>query len=224
MRFATGAVVLLMSALPVAAADIRVPNKAPAVVRVAAYDWTAVYGGVWVGYHSGDLKLSDCVGICPTDPKLKGVVFGAQFGADYQFANNIVVGAFGAVPLTRLSSTVTPLPGFDFPMETKSVFIGAGRLGYAMNQFLPYALGGFVRARVEGRSNFNGIVQSQSHGGYVAGAGLEYALAKNWSVDGRYTYMSVDQENYNFGGGTVRWGEDSHNVSLALNYRFRPGR
>ena len=59
-----------------------------------------------------------------------------------------------------------------------------------------------------------------THNGFVAGAGLEWAFARNWSLDGRYTYMDFSKEPYNFGGGIVHWAEDLHNVSLGVNYRF----
>jgi outer membrane immunogenic protein len=224
MRFVGSALVaLVLSVGSAAAADLprALPTKAPAMVAVPAYNWTGVYGGVYVGYHSGDMNISDCVGICPINPtKLSGGFAGVKFGGDYQFANRVVLGGFVSIPVWSPDTTITPFPGINFTMESKFLWVVAGRVGYAFDNVLPFAFAGYASAKIEGVSQFNGITNTVTHDGFVAGAGVEWAFARNWSLDLTYTYMDMSAEPYNFGGGIVRWSGDSQNVSLGVNYRF----
>lgn len=193
------------------------------MVPAPAFSWTGVYVGAFVGYHWGDLESTGCTGICPISPSMKGGFAGVQFGGDYQFANNVVIGGFAMIPLWRPDTDITlPLVGVNFATDTKAVLVVAGRVGYAFNTVLPYAFGGYAYAKVEATSSINGVSVENGHNGFVAGAGLEWAFARNWSLDGRYTYMDFSKEPYFFGPPTqvVNWQAESHNVSLAVNYRF----
>jgi len=157
------------------------------MVPAPAFSWTGVYAGAFVGYHWGDFQTTDCVGLCPIGPKLDGAFAGIQFGGDYQFANNVVLGGFAMIPLWRPDTTVPLVPGVSFATDTKAVLIVAGRVGYAFNTVLPYAFGGYAYAKSEVTASFNGVTVEKGHNGFVVGAGLEWAFARNWSLDGRYT-------------------------------------
>jgi len=68
---------------------------------------------------------------------------------------------------------------------------------------------------------FNNLDYNQVHNGTTFGVGLEYAVNRNWSVDGRYAYINSPKKAYDFGGGPAYYGENSHNLMLGVNYRFR---
>lgn len=205
------------------AADLggRVHYKAPAPAQYMT--WTGPYVGLAVGYHAGSITQSGCVGLCPTDPKMKGAFLMAQFGYDYQFANNIVIGAFGAIPLTRIkpANISIGLPGFDFRTSAKFVANFNARVGYAYQNWLPYVFGGVVFARTSVNNPFTGADFNNTYTGLSLGAGLEYAITRNWSVDAKYSYIHLPKKTYDFGGGPEQFGENSHNVMLGVNYRFR---
>jgi outer membrane immunogenic protein len=215
MRFLVGAVILTMAAGAAAAADM--PVKAQLFSPTPVMNWTGIYGGVWGGHHQGNVLQSGCTGICPVNPKLKGGVFGIQVGFDYQLSNGIVLGAFGALPLSRPQTTFTPA---GVAVTPRSAEIIGGRIGYAVNRFLPYFHGGYARAKVDGFQGFTGVTATNVHNGYTLGGGLEYAITQNWSVDGRYTYMHLPEKTYDVGGGPSNWGENSHNFTVAVNYRW----
>lgn len=214
MRLVASAMFAMLAA-SAAAADL--PVKAPLRAYEPGMNWTGVYGGLWGGHHQGSVQQTGCVGVCPVDPKIRGGVFGVQIGGDYQFANNIVLGGYLAVPVSRPQTTLTPA-GVEVTPRS-ALFLG-GRLGYSFNQFLPYFHGGLARAKVDGFSGFTGVKAANTHNGHMLGGGLEYAITRNWSVDGRYTYIHLPQELYNVGGGPSSWGENSHNITFAVNYRW----
>ena len=58
-----------------------------------------------------------------------------------------------------------------------------GRVGYALDRFLVYGTGGAAFGNV--RANFpNDPVSSATKAGWTVGAGVEVALARNWSAKG----------------------------------------
>ncbi len=67
-----------------------------------------------------------------------------------------------------------------------------------------------------------GLSDSQMHIGGVVGAGVEHAIAPNWSVKVEYLYAMYDSETY-FGavGGGFTADVDTHTVKVGLNYHFR---
>jgi outer membrane immunogenic protein len=105
-----------------------------------------------------------------------------------------------------------------------------GRLGYALGNTLIYATGGFayggVRSAFSYTDNATGVIATKSgtttiatgtHGtasssttqtGWVAGAGIEYKIAPNWTLKGEYQYIDL-------GSATASPGETSFNTPLA---------
>ncbi|WP_074816754.1 MULTISPECIES: outer membrane protein [Bradyrhizobium] len=130
-----------------------------------------------------------------------------------------MLGAFVTVPITRLKADFTLVPGVVFNLRPQSAVIGAVRLGYAVNNFLPYVFGGVAYSKIEATSPF-GPSPSNEHVGSVIGVGLEYRVAQHWSVDFRYARISLPKKTYDFGGGFEQYGEDSNNYKIAGYYRF----
>jgi opacity protein-like surface antigen len=223
MRFRSGLVALVAFAAlsaPALAADM--PVKARPYVEPVV-NWTGFYAGAFVGYHWGDITQAGCTGLCAVNPRLDGAVAGVQFGYDYEFANNMVLGAFGWIPVVAPRATINlGAPGLDFHEKPRFTAVGAVRLGMAMGmgKVLPYVFvgGGFVNNEIH--SDVTNVTPSATHTAMVAGVGVEYRLARNWSVDARYMYGYVAKETYDFGGGPEQYGENSSNVLFAINYRF----
>lgn len=216
-----GAVVVgLLASLTTGAVAADMPVKARPITP-QVMNWTGFYGGVFGGYHDGNITQEGCVGLCAVDPKLRGGLFGLQAGFDYQFSNNLVVGAFGLLPLVRPTTTINiGGPGLDFHVKPQFAAVLAGRVGMAFDRWLPYVLGGAGFATVEVHSDVTGLTPSNSYVGPVFGAGVEYAFTRHVSVDFRYIYQSLPLKTYDFGGGLEQYGEHSSNFLLSLNYRL----
>ena len=202
------------------AADLPVRAPAPAPLFAQAMNWTGFYAGIHAAYHDGSISQV-CFGLCPVNPKITGAYLGVNGGFDYQFANNVVVGAMVVVPVTRLYATYNLAPGVTFKLSTRFAGLLAGRVGYAIDNFLPYVFAGYEFANVRVTNNAAPIqLVNKSHDGWAIGAGVEYAINRNWSVDARYMYSELPNRGYNFGGGPEAFGEKSHTIQLGVNYRF----
>ena len=215
--------VALLTALvsvPALAADLSMPTPTEKTVftPVPAVNWTGFYAGVFVGAHLGTVQEYVCSGGCAGNFALNGVEGGVQAGYDYQFSRNWVVGGFVQLPLLKPTGSATIAGPTTFTVDPKFGIVGGVRVGYVMGKFLPYGLVG-IAAENDTVSD-PGNAPNATHVGFVAGVGAEYRLAQHWSLDARYTYMSLGAATYDWGGGPEKYGENSHNFTIAANYRF----
>src|SRR5262249_36751144 len=65
-----------------------------------------------------------------------------------------------------------------------------GRAGYALDRFLVYGTAGAAFGNV--RASFsNGPASTATEAGWAAGAGVEVALARNWSAKAEYLFVKL---------------------------------
>ena len=152
-----------------------------------------------------------------------------QGGADYQFAQNWVIGAEAQYSWLGNTNRSAAFPGGVLVTDReRGLGSATGRLGYTWGPALLYAKGGYAwRDNALGVSLAGAPVAFATTGnresGYTVGAGLEYMFAPNWSAKAEYQY-------YNFGNTTVTaatapvfatgYRSDEHTVKVGLNYRF----
>jgi len=121
-----------------------------------------------------------------------------------------------------------------------------GRLGYAVSpSLLAYGTGGLAVGRTTVSSNYqdththggplggNGAVtDSQFKLGWTAGAGLEYAYARNWTVRAEYMYVDLGTSTANmiitnpthapeYTPFRTSVDMNAHIVRAGLSYRFQ---
>ncbi|WP_376709166.1 outer membrane protein [Pseudochrobactrum lubricantis] len=204
------------------AADAIVSAPEPAPVQdYTTFNWSGAYIGAHAGYGWG--KTRDVDHPKPADSpekKLKGGLGGLQAGYNWQFDNNIVLGAeadvtFGAIKKNWDGTAINK----DSPYYTRDKIGTHGtvraRLGYAADRFLPYVTGGLAWADVKhtlgcydrsatlsgtgyacttgssgNKPAFN-TEKSKTSVGYTVGAGLEYAVTDNWTVKGEYLFTDL---------------------------------
>jgi outer membrane immunogenic protein len=202
------------------AADMSV--KAPrASMTQEVYNWTGFYLGAAGNYHDGTILDQGCVGLCEPNHRVRDGYLSVNAGFDYRLPNRIVLGVFGWIGVTPVESEATLAPGVVVRGKTDFAGFIGGRVGYDAGAFLPYA---FLGAEaVHGKVTIAVApipTNEKTHTGYGTGVGLEYRLAQNWSIDGRYMYSYLGREAYNFGGGVTTAAERAHTLSLGVNYRF----
>jgi outer membrane immunogenic protein len=96
------------------------------------------------------------------------------------------------------------------------------RLGYAFDRFLPYVTGGLAAGDVRATTpGFAGA--SQTNLGWTLGAGVEVAIAGNWSAKAEYLHVGLVSFNCGLACGltatdNVSWQADL--VRGGVNYRF----
>lgn len=185
----------------------------------------------------------------------KGVTGGVQAGYDWQ-RQNIVYGVaadFGAFDLgkTRTGSGAyaVGVPGVPFAtsstVDSDWLFTARGRLGWTpLPHVLLYATGGLALTRLEVSNAFvdqnafaPGTVGSgasknaQTKAGWTIGGGVEWSLARNWTLDAEYLFVDfgsvatsaiVNAPAAPGANSAVITSSDltAHNVRLGVNYRY----
>jgi len=216
---------LLASVLPgtwAHAADLyaKAPiAKAPVPVVAPDDSWAGWYVGGAIGYAAGRVTLGSPAPGGAGNLRPSGILGLVHVGADYQLPNRFVLGGRIIAPVFLLSDTTTAA-GFPSTAKAKGAVLFAGRLGYSMGNYLPYAVAGLVWGRGESTSPF--AVVRQDHNGYVVGFGVEYRWLPRWTIDANYSFVSMAKATYNFipfGGALAIRGFESHNFTIGVNWR-----
>jgi outer membrane immunogenic protein len=242
-----GIAVLAMSGAATAADLSRpAPLYKAAAPAEAIFNWTGFYIGAHVGggWASKDWdQTSSSAGllldrtVSPVKPQ--GFLGGGQVGVNWQTgqfvlgleadgswtdANDCGVGFFRAA-------------AFNGCNQINWYATGTARIGIAMDRALFYVKGGAAFADEEQNITFTtpaGVrtvvtdTPSEVRFGWTVGAGIEYALAPNWSVKAEYNFMDFGTQNYTFNYAppplVERWdiSQQVHIAKVGINYRFGP--
>ena len=159
-----------------------------------AANWTGIYLGLNGGFTFGASSWIDSVtGGSTGDFGTSGFVFGGTVGANYQVGSLVFgVEADGDWADSSGFGTVTATSLCMGGCLTQNTWLSTvrGRAGYALDQFLVYCSGGAAFVNV--RANFpNDPVSSATKAGWTVGAGVEVALARNWSAKGEYLFVNL---------------------------------
>jgi outer membrane immunogenic protein len=154
------------------------PPRAPATyvpVAVPYYNWGGIYLGINGGYAFGDVAPSGF-----TSFSANGFLAGGTLGANFQ-AGAFVFGVEGDVDYSGLTAS---LPGGG-TFDSKWIATARGRAGYAIDRVLLYVTGGGAFANLQGPGF------SATGTGFTGGAGIEFALAQNWTAKAEYLFVDM---------------------------------
>jgi outer membrane immunogenic protein len=216
---------------PAIAADMGV--KARPLAPIAPPSWAGFYLGGQAGYtwadaahtHTSTTGFVEDFSFAPAS-----AIGGAHAGLQGQWGN-WVLGAEGSFNFTRLHETqVSPLrpPSFK-TFELDDIATIAGKVGYAANNWLIYAKGGWATAniRTEGTNPLNGSTAAPRawENGWTVGGGIDYLVATNWilGVDFNYYNIGFDRSAAASSGGTAIWSNATANVYAVtgrVSYKF----
>jgi len=205
-------------------------------VEVSAFSWTGFYVGANVGYGwtDGDLNAPAAPGISYiSEGDLDGFMAGVYAGAQYQFTNNVVLGAEIDIQY-RDGDSSAPLTIFGSPtgygLDTELNWTGSARLkaGYAMDRWLPYIAGGFAFADYDVTVTALGVPVpeygfDETSVGWTLGGGVEYAFTDNLIFRAEYRYSDFGNDDPNLLlllGLPQDYEIDSHDISLGISYKF----
>ncbi len=211
------------------------------------FSWTGFYIGAHGGYAGGTI---DPLGPPPPDgapsQDVEGGFVGLQVGAQYHWRGGVVTGVEADISFAQLKETVR-----DGNYITQTGTIGRfgtvrGRLGYAMDRFMPYLTAGLAWDRL--RENevcpdpnavpfgwcrpANGFApydlsKTETATGFAYGIGLDYAVSHAWSVRLEAMRLDFDTETYHLGAmangvqnPTKKFDHDIDLVRFATNVRF----
>jgi outer membrane immunogenic protein len=178
-----------------AAADMPAyPAEAAAIVEAPAVN---TWEGMYIGAHGGwNWAESDADGEGDIDfGDMEGFVVGGQVGYNWQM-NNIV---FGLEVDGSYVDNDEDGSGFDDEgdvfaagIEQNYLVSARGRLGFGFDRFLVYGTGGAAFTGLD----FSGIGEDDNvnYFGWVAGAGVEFALTQNVTLGVEYLHYEFGDE------------------------------
>ena len=207
MKRALAAVALFSFGATGAATAADLPVKAPIAVPVPVYNWTGCYIGGNVG---GGWSRMDTTRLF-TDPAISaileygrendsGFIGGGRVGCDFQ-TTNWVFGIQGEFDFGSVKGThnILTLPGFTESKNVQQIYTIAGRIGYLWTpQVLTYVKVGAAYFQNRNQVFLPGGAFFESckftDPGILAGGGIEWMFAPNWSVfaEGNYIWTEDD--------------------------------
>ena len=212
------------SALPSAFASDIGGRSLPAP-RASAYvpffTWNGFYVGINAGYGFGQSNWTNQTTAATTGNfNVNGGLIGGTVGYNVQLSS-IVVGAEADIGWSNIKGSSTA--GCAGPCETTNNWLGTarGRIGVALDRFLPYVTAGAAFGQVKG--SFATASFSETKVGFAAGAGVEYAFLHNWSAKVEYLYADLGKATCDAicSGGTPFDVKFNTNIIRAgLNYKF----
>jgi len=217
--FFAGALALIAGGTPLAADLPQVPAPVP------PFSWTGVYLGPDAGYGFGTSSWtapppSGSTGNFSTS----GGLFGFTVGGNYQF-HHFVLGIEADADWTSLSGSVrcTNPGGLPLGCQTNGETLATvrGRAGFAWDRILFYGTGGAAFGNVQAGSSATAAFDSGLEAGWTAGAGIEAAIAPNWSVKVEYLYVDLGSLSCNVNCAASTSVSFTENVIRAgVNYQF----
>lgn len=227
-------VALIALAIPLSAnaADLArpapVPYKAPPPMPV--FSWTGFYIGANVGGAWANSNVSDSLFGLTASTNHAGFIGGGEAGFNYQF-NNFVIGFEGDFDGTSIRATGPGVPTgigvLQGSANTDWVSTLAARFGVAFDRVLVYGKvgGGWVQntASITNLTTGGSISASNINDGWLAGGGIEWAFAPNWSTKFEYDYLGLQNWAFTgpiFAADTFTVHRDIQMFKAGINYRF----
>lgn len=189
----------------------------------AAY-WDGAYVGFTMGYN---FRGRDEVQLAPAPPgvigtmRVRGALLGVQAGHNWQ-SGAMVYGIEGGLNLTRTRDSIS-MGTASASMRINPFADLRGRVGYAVNDGLVYAVGGLSAGRIQYAATdgvTSDINETYTRIGYSVGVGYEQQIGNNWSMRGEYSYTQYRGRDLTDGVHTTRATPDYHSLRFGLNRRF----
>ncbi len=236
--FAIASVFAVVAASGANAADLVQQDYAPAATTIMApsFSWSGAYIGGQVGYGFGKSKFKENPD--PTDPdtlgsgslKPNGFLGGVYAGYNFDVGNNVILGAdgdFNYGNLKKSHSEFDPDLEEKISLESKLQWSGAvrGRVGYAIDRFMPYIAGGvaFGNVKTSLRSGDDSYSSSKTMTGWTIGTGLDYAATDNVILRLEYRYTDFGKKNF-YAGSDDTIGISNkfttNDIRLGVAYKF----
>jgi outer membrane immunogenic protein len=191
-----------------------------------------LYLGANLGGEWSNFDVSATGSSTTTTLKNSAFIWGGQIGYNYQFYSGLVLGVefdadWGG---GKRASAIVAAPGGNVQVSTEGPqFLStlAGRVGYGVDRWLVYgkAGGGWLHAE----ANFSNLTTGATANAdrtvtaWMLGAGVEYALDRNWTTKLEYNYLGSGNwsaPDVVFAGGRGTIGGNLQVLKVGLNYKF----
>jgi outer membrane immunogenic protein len=223
-RLLLAAAAIAASVSPVFSADMVQP-------AAVVHNWTGAYVGGVVGYGWGTTHALDN-NSPSTGIGYDGFLGGVELGYNYQFSNNVVLGAETDFSFSDLGGQGDGGPGWGCGTPDTCTFdvkwfgTARARVGYAFGNVMPYLTGGLAYGHTKGNlaSYCPGTAWcgDDTKFGWTAGAGAEWAINDRWSIKAEYLYVDLGKSHFGTGNGGDGFEAQFrvNTARLGVNYKF----
>jgi outer membrane immunogenic protein len=212
------------------AADLIVetPVEEVGVVDVSG-NWDGAYIGIFGGWASGTADHTNS-GFDPpdfegADADIDGWLLGLKAGANFTVGSGLVAGIVADIAWSDISGTFEAVPVVGD--STNSINWQAslrGLVGFDGGAFMPYLTGGLAVANATHEVEFfePDLSVDATHVGWTVGAGVEFAVADNVSLNLEYRYSDFGSQEYDHGSGFTppEFDLTTHAITAGVNWRF----
>ena len=246
-RLIATATLLALGTAVAGAADLAgMPSLPPPTLVL---NWTGVYLGINVGAGWARNNWTDTVLFTNFNNGNNGAfIGGAQIGGNYQIGSFVIGGEWDFDWAGTHTGNGILIPGVGtIAIRDNSRWITtvAARFGYAVNEWLFYGKlgGGWAGNNGLSVANFTTGVTldctaltgfsscGNSSGGWLVGAGAEWAFAPHWSLKFEYDYLGLGNRSFTvpvtapfFAGDTFTSGSRNvQMVKIGVNYLINWG-
>lgn len=204
------AVSILALSASAQAADLIIDAPVEAGIVDVGGNWDGVFLGGFAGYASGEYAAD---GFDTED--MDGWLLGAAIGTNFTLTDGIVAGVVGDLAWSTVERTDEYGSGaIDWAGSVR------GRLGFDAGGFLPYLTAGLAVAGTSIDNEILDVSDSAVHAGWTVGAGVEFAVTDDVSIDMLYRYSDYGSQTYNVGTGDFDVALDTHQVTLGVNWKL----
>jgi outer membrane immunogenic protein len=181
------------------AAPAPVYTKAPLAPQ-SIYNWTGFYAGLVGGGGWAHTSQADTSGVTTGGYSQSGATVGGTLGYNFQFSN-VVLGVEVDGSWANIDGSITnPVcsEGGGTVCFTNLQWLNTdrARLGFAVNQFLPYITAGAASAGIKAGqlscssvpAGANAVCGTNTEWGWTAGGGVEAMIVPKWSAKIEYLY------------------------------------
>lgn len=209
--------------------------------------WTGAYGGINFGlgghkftYPGNGQVPEGAIGSDNTVNTSSGFLGGAQLGYQWQFNNQLVIGAetdFQWSSIAANYSRVDLRNDYEWDLrKTQLLYFGTlrARMGYAFGPVLPYLTGGLAYGRTSAYDEEGGDIQTNGtfepttigraasiKWGWTVGAGVEYAIDQRFRVKAEYLVVDLGHMwAIDHAGSPFRLSTRANIMRVGLNYAF----
>jgi outer membrane immunogenic protein len=212
----TSASVLAIGVVSASAADLPRREAMPvksAVYVSPLYNWTGFYVGINGGGGWGRSEFS--APISSGSFGTSGGLVGGTLGYNYQMGQ-AVFGIEGDLDWSSIGGN-TPCGVTSCEVRNNWLSTVRGRLGYAVDRFMPYVTGGVAFGDV--KTSVAGIGDTRTtKTGWTLGGGIEAAIAGPWTAKAEYLYVDLGDTGTIVPGASANF--HTNIVRAGLNYRF----
>jgi outer membrane immunogenic protein len=235
---------MLLSPLAAHSADLAV--KAPPPLPVPVFSWTGFYVGANIGGAWSRSNWTDTLFLTNFNNSSNAVfIGGGQIGGNYQIGSFVIGGEWDFDWAGNNNGNTVSIPAVGNIAVTNNnrwITTVAARFGYAIDHWLLYgkAGGGWVGNNNLTVTNLTTGVSltcgnftncGNNTGGWLVGAGFEYAFTNNWTVKAEYDYLGLGNRTFVIPATTSFLAGDtftSNNrniqmVKVGVNYLFNWG-